>query len=129
MRVLLDTHILLWVLGDPKRLSKATLAVLRDPEHEVQVSVASLWEIAIKVGVGKLRLPGPPGDWLPEALERTGIATLGISALHALAVAALPFHHRDPFDRLLVAQALLEGLTVVTRDRRFGLYGVALLAA
>lgn len=93
------------------------------------VSAGSLWEISIKEALGKLRLPGPAAEWLPEALARTGFGSLAITAGHALAAGALPPHHRDPFDRMLVAQALLEGLTVLTRDRRFHSYGVQVLAA
>lgn len=98
-------------------------------DNEVLVSAGSLWEIAIKEALGKLRLPGPAAEWLPEALERTGFSSLAISAGHALAAGALPPYHRDPFDRMLVAQALLEGLTVLTRDGRFSSYGVRVLTA
>jgi PIN domain nuclease of toxin-antitoxin system len=129
VRLLADTHVVLWALLRPKELDRRAARALRAASNEVFASAASLWEIAIKEGLGKLRLPGPPAEWLPEALERTGFETLPIAGAHALAAGALPPHHRDPFDRMLVAQAVAEGLTVVTRDVRFAAYGVAVLPA
>jgi PIN domain nuclease of toxin-antitoxin system len=98
---------------------------LEDGANLVSVSAASLWELAIKQSLGKLRAP----DDLFATVDRTGFAMLDVTARHAIAVAHLPFHHRDPFDRLLVAQAQLEGLTIVTRDRRLPKYDVPVLAA
>ncbi len=129
MRLLADSHVLLWALLRPDELDRPAARALAAASNEVLVSAASLWEIAIKAGMGKLRLPGPPAEWLPEAMDRTGIETLPIEGAHALAAAALPPHHRDPFDRMIAAQALAEGLTVVTRDPRFAPYGVRVLAA
>ncbi len=129
MRLLADSHVLLWALLRPGELDRRAARALAAASNDVLASAASLWEIAIKAGMGRLRLPGPPAEWLPEALERTGIETLPIEGAHALAAGALPPHHRDPFDRMIVAQALLEGLTVVTRDPRFAQYGAAVLPA
>ena len=129
MRLLADTPVLLWALLRPGELDRRAARALAAASNDVLASAASLWEIAIKADLGKLRLPGPPAEWLPEALERTGIETLPIDGAHALAAGELPPHHRDPFDRMLVAQALLERLTVVTRDTRFAPYGVPVLAA
>jgi len=129
VRLLADTHVLLWAMLRPGELDRRAARALRAASNDVLASAASLWEMAIKAELGKLRLPGPPAAWLPDALERTGIEMLAITGGHALAAGALPGHHRDPFDRMLVAQALAEGLTIVTRDARFAAYGVPVLAA
>lgn len=125
MRLLLDTHVLLWALADPDRLIASTRTLLEDPQHEVFVSAASLWEIAIKVGLGKLEVP----DDLERAVFAVGFQALEIRFPHVRAVRTLPTHHRDPFDRLLVAQALHEDLKLVTRDARIPLYGVEVIPA
>jgi PIN domain nuclease of toxin-antitoxin system len=91
------------------------------------VSVASLWEIAIKVSVGKLYLPKPFDQLFPHTVQESGLSLLPIEARHLFPLSRLPYHHRDPFDRLLIAQALTEGLIIITRDPEFGPYGVPLL--
>ena len=118
MRVLLDTHLLLWALGAPARLPAAARRVIRDAD--VYVSAASIWEISIKVALGKLR--ADPHEVL-AALEPAGFLRLSISAEHAARVASLPPIHRDPFDRLLVAQALVEPMRLLTDDTVLGGYG------
>jgi PIN domain nuclease of toxin-antitoxin system len=102
---------------------------IEDGANELLISIVTVWEIAIKQSLGKLDLPKPAEKWLPEVLRRTGfeIAELGMAA--ALRVRALPWHHRDPFDRLLIAHALEDGYTIVTRDDAFTAYGVPLLRA
>lgn len=125
MRLLLDTHALLWALTNDERLKSETRAAIESPEHVVAVSAVSAWEIEIKRATGKL---DPPRD-LPEQVERGRFVPLPITIEHAVAAGALPPHHRDPFDRMLIAQAQLEGLTIVTRDRRFQPYSVAVLPA
>jgi PIN domain nuclease of toxin-antitoxin system len=129
VKLLLDTHVLLWSTTRPEELEADARAALEDGANDVHVSVVVAWEIAIKQSLGKLDLPQPAERWLPEALRRTGfeVAELGLAA--ALRVRALPWHHRDPFDRLLVAQALEDGYTLVTRDAALGAYGVAVLGA
>jgi len=129
LNLIADTHVVLWALLRPGELDRKAARALRSPSSEVYVSAASLWEMAIKAELGKLRLPGPPAEWLPGALARTGIQVLAVEGSHALAAGALPPHHRDPFDRMIVAQALAESLTVVTRDARLAAYGVAVLPA
>lgn len=126
---MLDTHVILWLLGERERVVPSTLALMRDGRTDLRVSVASLWEIAIKQQLGKLTLPGLADGWLPSALDAAGISPVEITAAHALAAGTLPPHHHDPFDRMIIAQALAEGRTVVTRDRRFAAYRVPLLAA
>jgi PIN domain nuclease of toxin-antitoxin system len=116
MRLLLDTHAFLWAAGSPARLSETARAAIADRANDVYVSVAVAWEIAIKAGSGKLRLPMEPAAYLPSRLAAMGLTPLPITLDHALAVAALPAVHADPFDRIMIAQAQVEGLTLVTRD-------------
>ncbi len=126
MDLLLDTHALLWALLEPSRLRPEVAAEIAAPHNRVSVSAASLWEIAIKQSVGKLELPDQAELWLPMACRQVGIGMLPISPEAALAVRKLPWHHRDPFDRLLVAQASL-GFTLVTHDEALRAYGVPIL--
>lgn len=129
MRVLLDTHVFLWLQAGPERLKPGVLETLRDPENEVLLSVASAWELGIKVALGKLRLPEPAARFVPRAVERSGIGVLRVELEHALAAGALPPLHADPFDRMLVAQALAEDLVLATRDPQLAAYGAAVLPA
>jgi PIN domain nuclease of toxin-antitoxin system len=124
VRLLLDTHVVLWWLDDDKRLSPSARDEIIVAE-EVRVSAATVWEIAIKRALGRLEVPE---DYL-DHVERTRFRPLPISFEHAEAAGALPRHHEDPFDRMLVAQARSERLTLVTADRRLGEYGVAVMAA
>lgn len=125
MRLLLDTHAFLFWVYEPTRLGPTALRVLADRDNHVWWSVASSWEIAIKLSLGKLELDGPPGEVIPTELLRNGFTLLPIEHEHVLAVSQLPRHHGDPFDRLLVAQARAEGLTLVTADGRIAAYDVA----
>jgi PIN domain nuclease of toxin-antitoxin system len=120
--LLLDTHVLLWWL-DGSHLSEAVIERLADPGHLVVVSAATLWEASIKAALGKLEMPEALGD----AVVGEGFEPLPVTFDHAERAGALPAHHRDPFDRMLVAQALVEGLTIVTHDPAFEPYGVDLL--
>jgi PIN domain nuclease of toxin-antitoxin system len=129
MKLLLDTHVWLWMQVAPERLSPATAALLSDTSNEVLLSAASAWEIAIKYALGRLALPVPPSDYVASRMARSGTAGLPVAHRHALHVANLPPHHRDPFDRLLVAQAQLEGLTLVTADEQLDAYDVSKLRA
>lgn len=124
MRLLLDTHVVLWVLSGERAVSGATRAAVADAA-DLLFSVVSFAEIGIKAAVGKLAVPGS----LQQQVRDAGLRTLSLSAAHGLAVAKLPVHHRDPFDRLLIAQALTDNLTIVTADPRFAQYGVPILAA
>ena len=124
MRLLLDTHALLWAVAAPNLLPAPIRQALQAAENDVYASMASAWEIGIKVGVGKL---GFDVASLEETLVRTGVQTLAVGLDHVAKVADLPHHHRDPFDRMLVAQAMCESMTLVSRDRALGRYGVKLL--
>ncbi|HEY7328643.1 MAG TPA: type II toxin-antitoxin system VapC family toxin [Gemmataceae bacterium] len=125
MNLLLDTHAVLWWLDDPARLAPQARAAIEEPENLVFVSAAVAWEMSIKHAAGKLRCP----DDLESVMEQNSFRPLPVSIRHALNAGALPPHHNDPFDRLLVAQAQAEGLTLVTRDPTMPAYGVAILAA
>ena len=129
MTLLLDTHVLLWWLDDNPRLGARARAAIADSDNTVWVSSATAWEIAIKTGLGRLEMSEPPEEALPREIERGGFRPLAISVEHALAVRTLPHHHRDPFDRLLIAQAMAEDLRLVTADRAFADYDVSLIAA
>jgi PIN domain nuclease of toxin-antitoxin system len=129
VKLLLDTHVVLWAASDPDRLDAPARAVIEEGTNDVLVSVVSAWEIAIKQSLGKLDLPAPAERWLPEVLRRTGFEVAELSLAAALRVRGLAWHHRDPFDRLLVSHALEEGLTIVTRDAALAAYGVAVIAA
>ncbi len=122
MSLLLDTHAVLWWLGGD-RLAQAAVDRIADPATLVAVSAASVWEAAIKAALGKLELPAP----LSQALADEGFEPLAITVAHAEMAGDLPPLHRDPFDRMLVAQASIEGLTLVTRDPQFERYGVPVL--
>jgi len=127
MRLLLDTHVWLWLQTEPERLGDETLALMSLEGTRLFLSAASSWEIAIKFSIGKLSLPEPPASFVPRAMHRAGTFGLPVEHTHALAVAGLPLHHRDPFDRLIVAQARAESMRVVTVDPAFDAYDVDLL--
>jgi len=129
VRILLDTHAWLWTVSAPERLSSHARGLVEGREHELYLSAASAWEIAIKYSQGKLRLPDPPLKFVPSRLQQLGVVSLPIDHVHALHVSTLPEHHRDPFDRLLVAQAQLEHLSILTSDAVFAAYDVRTIAA
>jgi len=116
VKLLLDTHTFIWWDTDPARLSAVALALCSDPDNQLVLSVASLWEIQIKRQLGKLDLRLPLAGIVAQQRETNGLIILPIGQDHVLALEDLPFHHRDPFDRLLVAQALAEGATLVSGD-------------
>ena len=122
MRLLLDTCTFLWLAGDASELSDRARELHRDPANEVFLSAASAWEIAIKASLGRLPLPGPVGQFVPETRGRLRVEPLPLDEESALAVARLPDHHRDPFDRALVAQAIVHGLVVLTPDPAISSY-------
>lgn len=117
------------MLAAPERLSKRSRSLVVSAENELVLSAASAWEIAVKHGVSKIHLPEAPDEYTPRLMARTGVTPLQVHHRHALHVATLPMHHRDPFDRLLVAQAQLEELPILTADRNFSRYDVEVLPA
>jgi len=124
VRILLDTHAFLWLIVDDPRLSAAARRVFLARDNEVLLSLASMWEIAIKVSLGKLRVGNGARNTIEREVTRNGLSLLPITEEHIWRVAELPFFHRDPFDRLLATQALVEGLQVVSSDTSFDAYGV-----
>lgn len=123
-RLLLDTHALIWALAAPDELVVPAREAIAEPANVVLVSPASLYEINLKVALGKLNAPAV--DVL-TSIARIGFTELPLNLTHAALAGSLPFYHRDPFDRLLIAQAQVEGLTIVTRDHQFEAYGIAVL--
>lgn len=120
MKLLLDTHVLLWWLGDLPQLTADARALIQDDSNDIAVSAVSAFEVSTKQAIGKLAAP----DDLEEQVEASGFASLPVTLRHGLAAGLLPFHHRDPFDRLLVAQAQCDDLTLVTADRKLLAYDV-----
>ena len=129
MRILLDTQCFLWMSLAPERFNARTRRLVEAQETLLYLSAASAWEIAIKHALGKLRLPQPPVTYVPVRVAALGVQPLPIDQQHALQVATLPPHHRDPFDRLLIAQAQLDDLSILTADPLFDAYDVSIIAA
>ncbi|MGB7067925.1 MAG: type II toxin-antitoxin system VapC family toxin [Pyrinomonadaceae bacterium] len=126
MSFLLDTHVFLWALNDRHRLSSSVVNILTNPQEAMFFSAASSWEIAIKWSKGHIKLPDNPSVSIPDATTTAGLTQLPITLRDSCHVADLPFHHRDPFDRLLIAQAMLKGLTIITADPIFKKYDIDL---
>jgi PIN domain nuclease of toxin-antitoxin system len=124
VKALLDTHAFLWWLLDEDRLGRRARRILGDSRNVLLWSVASSWELAIKVGLGKVRVPGRLRSYLPQKLLEQGITTLPIEHAHAFEVAELPEHHRDPFDRMLIAQARIERVPILSADEQLEAYDV-----
>lgn len=124
MQLLIDTHALIWFAQGDRKLSKAARAALENPKNSRWVSVASIWEMAIKISLGKLTIEGGLPAFRRQ-LESNGFELLTITAEHAERVAELPFHHRDPFDRLLVAQSEIGQMPLVSHDETLNAYGIA----
>ena len=129
MRILLDTQVWLWLQASPGRLTPEAMSLVREPRNALLLSAASSWEIAIKHALGKLPLPDHPSAYVPERMRTSGVDGMPVDHAHALHVASLPHHHRDPFDRLLIAQAQLDGLVILTADANFRLYDVEVFPA
>jgi PIN domain nuclease of toxin-antitoxin system len=127
VKFLLDTQVMLWLFSEPRKIGRKHLPVLADPNNVLYVSAVSTWEASIKVALGKLKLPGDraPSAYLPTAIRRAGFTPMPITAEHTYGVASLAMHHHDPFDRLLIAQARVENVTIVTSDRLFTKYDIA----
>jgi PIN domain nuclease of toxin-antitoxin system len=126
---ILDTHVWLWMQAEPGRLRPDARELVEDAANELLLSAASAWEIAIKYRIGKLPLPEPPVSYVPERMRRSGTTPLPVEVIHALRTSELPDHHNDPFDRLLVAQAQVLGLPIMTTDEQIEAYDVEVVAA
>lgn len=125
MKLLIDSHALIWAADDPARIGQQAECALRDPANELWLSAATIWEVAIKVGLTKLVLTLPFREWMNRAIADLGLQIVPLTVEHAAVQSALPWHHRDPFDRALVAQAIVEHLTVVSCDTSFDAYNTA----
>jgi PIN domain nuclease of toxin-antitoxin system len=124
MNYLLDTHAFLWFIDDSTALSKTARHLIEDADNNLYLSTASIWEIAIKISLGKLSMPTPFANFVGQQLLTNAIETLEIRITHAEIVTRLPFQHRDPFDRLIIAQSLSEDITIIGRDAIFDAYGI-----
>ncbi len=124
MIYLLDTHTFLWFINDDPALSTTAKALIENPETILYLSIVSIWEMAIKVSLSKLEAPSPFTDFIEKQLGENRIALLEIKTAHTGVVAILPFHHRDPFDRLIIAQSLNGKLPIISKDETFDSYGV-----
>ena len=127
MKLLLDTHIFIWWADQPEKLSPAALSALEDEANELLLSVASVWEMQIKIQLGKLKLNLPLKELVNNQQETNDLTVLPVALAHVLTLDTLPFHHKDPFDRLLIAQGIEEAFTIVTADSQFSVYSVKLL--
>lgn len=127
MNLLLDTHAFLWWVADDPRLSERARRQIASPKNDVLVSCVSVWEIVTKAGLGRLDLPRAPDRFVPEQIRENGFGVLPLQLAHALALASLPDHHRDPFDRLLAAQATVERIPIVTSDRALAGYPIKIV--
>ncbi len=124
MRVLVDTHTLYWFIEGDSKLSNQATEILGDPDNEILISPASYWEMAIKISIGNWQLNQSYQDFIDVALLQYGFVILPVSPDHTAGLLQMPFHHRDPFDRLLIAQSVHEGIAVVSADKQFDAYGV-----
>lgn len=124
MNYLLDTHTFLWFINDDVSLNSTAKTLVENPENTIYLSVASIWEMAIKISLGKLEILKPFTEFIDEQLRENTIVLLDIKTAHAGIIADLPFHHRDPFDRLIIAQAKGENFPIISRDARFDDYGI-----
>jgi PIN domain nuclease of toxin-antitoxin system len=127
MRLLLDAHTFLWFVWDDGQLTHNATALIEHPGHQKYLSAATYWEIAIKVSIGKLDLGEPYRPFMRRETARNNFEVLPVSVDHAAAVAELPFHHRDPFDRMLIAQAMVEDIPIISGDRVFDAYPITRL--
>ena len=129
MRILLDTQCWLWTVNSPEKFSVAARRQVRETQHELYLSSVSAMEISIKYSIGKLRLHIPPSEFIPVLMNFERVSLIPVDFTHAIRLADLPFHHRDPFDRLLIAQAQVENLPVMTADPRFESYDLEVIPA
>jgi len=127
MKVLLDTHTFLWWITDDPKLSLRVRGIINDGENEIFISAITGWEIAIKAQIGRLKLPDQPQHFILEQLKINGMKSLPIEMRHALHISTLPIHHQDPFDRILIAQAQMEELSILSADPQFGKYDVTII--
>ena len=127
MKVLLDTHAFIWLDTQPEKLSKTAMEVCQDTDNQLYLSMASIWEMQIKVQLGKLKLKISLADMLTVQQQENDLNVLNIALAHIYQLQALPFHHNDPFDRLIITQSILENMTIISVDEKFKAYDVSVL--
>ena len=127
MKVLLDTHAFIWLDTQPEKLSKTAMEICQDTDNQLYLSMASIWEMQIKVQLGKLKLKIPLADMLTVQQQENDLNVLNIALAHIYQLQALPFHHNDPFDRLIITQSVLENMTLISVDEKFKAYDVSVL--
>jgi PIN domain nuclease of toxin-antitoxin system len=127
MKILVDSHVIIWAVDEPSKLSPLATSLLEDVQNDLLLSAASLWELSIKVGLSKLQLSLSYREWMELVIEHLMLTLLPISLHHAEIQSHLPLHHRDPFDRMLISQAIAENIPVVSSDAAFDAYGIARL--
>jgi PIN domain nuclease of toxin-antitoxin system len=127
MKILLDTHVFIWLDSQPEKLSTKAIAVCEDTSNQLYLSMASLWEMQIKIQLGKLKLKVPLEDMLAVQQQENGINILNFSQAHIYHLQALPFHHNDPFDRIIIAQSMLENMQLVSVDQKLSAYDIPVL--
>jgi len=127
MKVLLDTHVFIWLDTQPEKLSRTAMEICLDTDNQLYLSLASMWEMQIKVQLGKLKLKIPLAEMLNVQQQANGLNILNIALNHVYQLQVLPFHHNDPFDRLIIAQSVLENMTLISIDEKFKAYNVPLL--
>ena len=127
MKVLLDTHVFIWLDTQPEKLSNTAMEICQDIDNQLYLSMASVWEMQIKVQLGKLKLKIPLADMLTAQQQENDLNILNIALTHVYQLQALPFHHNDPFDRLIIAQSVLEDMTLISFDEKFKAYGISVL--
>ena len=127
MKVLLDTHAFIWLDTQPEKLSKTAMDICQDTDNQLYLSMASLWEMQIKAQLGKLKLKIPLADMLTVQQQENDLNVLNIALTHIYQLQALPLHHNDPFDRLIIAQSVLENMTLISVDEKFKAYDVSVL--
>lgn len=128
MKILLDTHVFLWLISGDPRLSSSLVSEITSPAHDVFLSIASFWEVIVKHSLGKLPLPQPPSVYLPEQRRRHRVETLPLDEASVARLASLPLLHRDPFDRMIVCQALAHGMSVATVDPVIASYPITVIS-
>ncbi len=129
MRFILDTHVWIWWIAEPERLSEQAVQMIEASENQVFISTASAWELSIKYSLGKIKLPSNIEDFFMFIFPKCGFTTIRVEFIHALKVASLPHHHNDPFDRLLIAQAQIEKMPIITADKKFSKYDIEIILA
>ncbi|MEM7110776.1 MAG: type II toxin-antitoxin system VapC family toxin [Bacteroidota bacterium] len=126
MAYLLDTQVLIWIFGEPEKLTTDMISIIKNPENDLCVSQVSFWEMAVKINIGKLTLPVNLEEFMVETLDND-ISVIEVKANHIFGIVDMPLHHRDPFDRLILSQSMLEDIPLISSDNQFKAYDVKLI--